>query len=237
MEIGFIDTIRQPCYLEFYCNNGQSFSTKINAEGDQRQRIFKIPINIDIGDRAVLKRPSVFGLESQENIAKLGDKFGSRRLAINSIHIEDGNGREKIVFNPYENMDILINFSVMDSSFSDKPTILTSIHKEGSKISTRLISQNFLVQKNDKGREYYVVRVKLRPCLLGPGTYSVGVGLFEHDYFNKCYGRHFAENPMVLDRLTDAIHFEIKSRDDDWNYYLIEYIQPAEWSLETAPLF
>ena len=236
VEIELLDTIKQSCYLELYSSNGQALCQRIDVKGDQERRIHQVSFELDNSDKDLKSKPKVFGLKSLENIASSGKKFGSRRLAIKSIKIEDGKGEEKLIFNPRENIDIVISFIVLDPKFSDNPTVMASIHKEGAKISTRIISQEFFVEKNTNGVGDYTVKAKLRPCLLGPGTYSVGVGLYEHNYFEKSYGRHFAENPMVLDKQIDVVHFEIKNRGDDWNFYLLEYIQPVEWAIEKPQL-
>lgn len=233
IEISVLDTIKQPCYLELHGLNDQTLCHSIEFLGDNLERTYSVSFGIDMMDNSrSYQRPEVIGLESQKNIVEAGKQFGSKRLVIQSVSIIDDEGQNRLIFKPNENLDIEINFQVIDPNFNEKPTMMIALHREGATIATRLISQKFLVNKKNDGNDIYSVKVKQRPCLLGPGVYSVVIGLYEQDYFKKCHGRHFAENQMVLDKLNNASHFEIKSRNDDWNYYLLEYIQPAEWSVE-----
>lgn len=233
IEIDLFDDTDHSCYLEVYTDAGYTSCENLGLKGTMERRKIPLCLSSILNNDGNARKPQVFGLESQKDIAESGSHFGNKRLAIDSVTIEDGGGAERLVFEPNETMTIIIRFSILDPTYAGKPTILASIHKEGIKLSTRIISQDLQVY-NNSSTKHRKVSIRLKPALLGPGTYSITVGLYEHNYFEECQGMHFATNNMVMDVCKHAIHFEIKS--ERIHFYLLDYIQPAEWTIEEEEL-
>jgi lipopolysaccharide transport system ATP-binding protein len=229
VEIELFDERNQSCFIEIYTDSGHTLCENLGLEGTMERRSIRLGLSSIVCSEGDPRKPKVFGLESQQDLSESGNYIGSKRLSIDSVVVEDGRGSEKLVFEPNETMTIIVRFSILDKSYSGKPAFLASIHKEGIRPSTRIISQDLKVHNNSSSK-HRKVTIQLKPVLLGPGVYSITVGLYEHDYFEYCHGRHYAANHMVMDVVKNAVYFEIKTEKIE--FYRIEYIQPAEWTIE-----
>lgn len=229
VEVVLNDTCTGKYFIEVYSQDGRTCCLPLGTNGSGEKKTFSYPLTASFSEAG--KSRKVFNLLSQKNLALSGQSFGTKQIVIQGIRVEDGHGRETLVFEPQVEMDIFVHLRVINKDYSDIPTLMVVFHKDGLEPAARMICDN--VEINNKNGTEKKLKIKLNPLLLGPGIYSITIGVFEPNYFDKCKGLHYASNPMVIDIKRKIVYFEVKTENQ--LYYRVSYIQPSEWTLGNMP--
>jgi hypothetical protein len=210
--------------LEGYLPDGRCFSRPLPLqEGGGRQQL-EMPLRFarpGAGTDGPLLPPQTAGAE------ELGSRFGNRRITIEEVSLRDGRGRKRLVWAPMEEVTLVLRFRVRDEGFQGRPCFLAAFHREGKTPVTRLICDQIAVEP--AGGRLQELLLHLEPLLLGPGRYSLSVGVFEEGYFDRPRGKHLAVHPMVMDMIKGVL--ELVVEDQGPRYYRLAYCQPARCEL------
>ncbi|MGE3165946.1 MAG: ABC transporter ATP-binding protein [Planctomycetota bacterium] len=208
-------------YLEGYAPDGRSVSVPIpeRAVGTTR-------LQLPFAAQPRLSRRQVLGLASQGDLSASGDRFGTRRVRIEQVRLCGASGHAQHLFGALEPASVEIDVEVVDPTFAGSVTVLIAFHREGVRVTTRMIDEG-LELLPQPGR--YTIRADMDPFLIGPGEYDSTVGIYEGAYFSKNSGAHFATSSRVLDVIRHAFHFEVQDRS--LHYTRLEYAQPCCWTV------
>ncbi len=209
IEVEWLDQGLKTYFLECYGEDGQTVCYELETQGDRNIRTVSVPIEMTRPQEGMNQFQQLHGLSSQSDLSVSGKRIGNKRLQIEKVVIEDGKGLEKLLFAPNEEMDIVISFQVMDKQFSDSPTFMATILKNGFSSVTRMMCDDLHVEAS--GGTIQTLKMKLRPHRLGPGEYSLNVGIFDHGYLNQTVTPHCSINPMVIDLMRDCAFIEVNS--------------------------
>lgn len=230
LEMDIIDACRHHYFIETFSQDGRTLCSALNLAGNNLLKTIGIPVDLS-SLPANAGRQQMLGLKSHSNLAASGEFTGNRRLRIDAVSMYDGAGSEAYIIPPLSDMDIRIAFGVEDKNLAGNFTCLVGILKDGCAPITRLIADRLHIEAADGPSQEVVVR--LRPILLGPGQYSLTVGLFEEDYFSDNSRRHIASSSMVMDLRRNAFQFEISCGNPV--HYRMSYLQQCEWIVNSTP--
>lgn len=224
LHIDWLDASPQNCFVEAYAEDGRALCEKLPAQSDGQRRESAVALQFPARDAASHSPMRGLGQSGDESDAAAEERFGNRRLEITKISLRDDAGTEKHQYQPGHNLHIGVQIEGRDTDPPESISVNIAIHRERTKAVTRMISQELPWSSEVPSQELVA---KLEPLLLGPGEYTLTVGIYAGAYWTDNDGRHVATSPHVFDLIKHAVHFEVKqsSLED----YLVEYSQPCSW--------
>lgn len=221
VDIEFATAPAERFFLEGYAPDGRSVSVPL-----PEQPAGVVRLDLPFATQPKAGRRQVLGLESQGDLTVSGDRFGTRRVSIERVRLCGSSGQAQHLFRSVEPAWVEIDVQVQDPTFVGPVTALVAFHREGVRVTTRMIDEGL---EFPPGPGRYTIRADMNPFLIGPGEYDSTVGIYEGAYFSKNSGAHFATSSKVLDVIRHAFHFEVQDRS--LHYTRLEYVQPCEWTV------
>ena len=136
-------------------------------------------------------------------------RYGQRALEITDVQFMDGHGQEKLQFDVGSAMRVRLAYRINDPDFCESPTIIIAFQKDGVVRSHRFWTDQIRLAADD-GRQG-TLEVSADPVLLGRGTYTVTVSVFQEGYLTSQGPKQFfTANDKLYDMHSRAYEVVVK---------------------------